>query len=55
MLNMLCYLQFKIRRIFTMAIITSDTLIFVEKLKVEGVTELQAKAESEALQERGIG
>jgi len=34
-----------------MATITFDTLKFVEKLKAAGVPDLQAKAESEALQE----
>ncbi len=34
-----------------MTTITFDTLKFVEKLKAAGVPELQAKAESEALQE----
>jgi hypothetical protein len=34
-----------------MATITFDTLKFVEKLKAAGVSDLQAKAESEALQE----
>jgi hypothetical protein len=38
-----------------MVTITFDTLRFVEKFKAAGVSELQAKAESEALQERGIG
>lgn len=37
--------------LFTMTTITFDTLKFVEKLKAAGVPELQAKAESEALQE----
>jgi hypothetical protein len=34
-----------------MATITFDTLKFVEKLKAAGVSESQAKAEAEALQE----
>ncbi len=34
-----------------MATITFDTLKFVEKLKAAGVSEAQAKAEAEALQE----
>ena len=36
---------------YVMAMIAFDTLKFVEKLKAAGVSESQAKAEAEALQE----